>query len=193
MRSILRHCGAHADVTLGRSGKAKLLEHVEAYNNAAAGSPWLVLVDLDSDFDACPVDALAKWLPHGAQPNFCFRIAVREIEAWLLADADALAAFLAVPVAQIPGEPESLEDPKRALVDLARQSRKRAIREGMVPRDGSGTSIGPTYVSDLNDFASNYWRPQIAARSAGSLDRCLGRLQQLVAAHAHLDDGVSRP
>lgn len=54
----------------------------------------------------------------------CFRIAVREVEAWLLADAEQAAGFLAVPLARIPAEPETLPDPKATLIALAGRSRK---------------------------------------------------------------------
>jgi hypothetical protein len=36
--------------------------------------------------------SIADWLPQPAQ-LMCFRVAVRELESWLLADAEALAAF----------------------------------------------------------------------------------------------------
>jgi hypothetical protein len=34
---------------------------------------------------------------------------------------------------------------KEAMVDLARRSRRRDIREDMMPRSGSERSVGPTY------------------------------------------------
>ena len=43
-------------------------------------------------------------------------IPLREIEAWLLYDAEAIAgAFKGRKVPRLPGDPESLQDPKKAL------------------------------------------------------------------------------
>ncbi len=190
IQRVLQHCGGHPAGILGRSGKTHLLQRLGSYNAAAAGSPWLVVVDLDNDFAACAVDARAAWLPTAnTQPGMCFRIAVREIEAWLLADAEAIADFLGVARTLVPAQPEGLPNPKQEIVKLARKSRKRAIREGMVPRDGSGAVIGPTYVADLNEFASSAWRPMTAAMVAPSLAKFVDRMCDMVLAYSDLDDG----
>jgi hypothetical protein len=111
----------------------------------------------------------------------CFRVAVREIEAWLLADRERLAAFLGVKSARLPANPEEEPDPKRIIVELAQQSRRREIREDMAPRPGSGRQIGPAYSSRLIEFVSGSggWRPEVAARSSDSLRRCLSCLRKL--------------
>jgi hypothetical protein len=70
------------------------------------------------------------------------------------------------------------------MVNLARKSRKRTIREGLVPAPGSGANVGPTYASDLRNFAKEAWRPAVASRRAPSLDRCLTRAAELRAAVA---------
>jgi hypothetical protein len=176
--AILRRCGARSAVILGRRGKSDVLKRLPNFNATAVHMPWFVLVDLDHDY-SCPVTARQAWLP-SASAMMCFRIAVREIEAWLLADFEAAAGFLAVPLSRMPADPESLDDPKQTLINLARKSRKRQVRDGLVPRQGSSASVGPTYVSDVRDFAREQWRPEIAAANAPSLDRCLTRLAALV-------------
>jgi hypothetical protein len=113
----------------------------------------------------------------------CFRIAVREVEAWLLADQERLSTFLKVATARVPSEPEAEHDPKRAMVDIARKSRKREIREDMVPRPGSGRTVGPAYASRLIEFVSHPttgWRPDIAAKRSDSLRRCLACMRKLI-------------
>jgi hypothetical protein len=102
----------------GRKGKRFLLQSINGYNNAARYAPWIVLVDLDRDCDCAP-PCVQKWL---ATPSarMCFRVAVRAIEAWLLADRERLAQLLGVSVAWLPTNPDYLEDPKRELIDLAR-------------------------------------------------------------------------
>lgn len=112
---------------------------------------------------------------YGKKGRMCFRVAVRETEAWLMADCERLAQFLGVRRSWIPGDPEAVDDPKTTLVDLARRSRRRDIREDMVPRAGSGRSVGPAYNSRLIEFATDRlrgWRPDVAAAGADSLARC---------------------
>jgi hypothetical protein len=84
----------------------------------------------------------------------CFRVAVRETEAWLLADRERLARFLGISTSRIPLDPEAMDDPKSLMVDLARHSRRREIREDMIPRSGSGRNVGPAYVSRLIEFVA---------------------------------------
>src|SRR5215831_7456773 len=101
----------------GRKGKRFLLQSINGYNNAARYAPWIVLVDLDRDCDCAPPCA-QKWL---ARPStqMCFRVAVRAVEAWLLADRERLAQLLGVNAAWLPTNPDYLDDPKRELIDLA--------------------------------------------------------------------------
>jgi hypothetical protein len=107
---------------------------------------------------------------------------VRAVEAWLLADRERIASFLAIATARLPHDVEAQANPKRALVSLAAASRRRAIREDMVPRPGSGRTVGPAYVSRLIEFVSNSssgWRPDIAAERANSLLRTIASLHTL--------------
>ena len=112
----------------------------------------------------------------------CFRIAVREVEAWLLADRERIASFLGVSPARVPRDPDGLDDPKLEMVNLARHSSRRVIRKEMTPRPGSGISIGPAYSLRLIEFASKPdvgWRPEVAAGHSRSLRRCVAALRTL--------------
>lgn len=178
--SMLREVGVEHYSIIGRSGKSTLLKKLAGYNSAAAYMPWFVLLDLDDDYPCAPA-ALKAWL--GDQPaseHMCLRIAVAEMESWLLADVEAVASFLGVSRALIPPDPDRLSNPKELVVNLARRSNKRAIREGLVPRQGSGASVGPTYASDVSNFGLKSWRPAIARERSESLDRALRALEQLV-------------
>ena len=174
------HLGISVGPVFGRSGKSYLRERIDGYNQAARFSPWIVLVDLDHD--ECAPSLCAEWLPTPAE-HMCFRVAVREIESWLLADRAGIAAFLGVPASRVPDVVDDLDDPKQTLVDLARRSRRRAIREDMAPRHGSGLSIGPAYTSRMMEFVGvegpNRWRPDLAARASPSLSRCINALTEL--------------
>ncbi|MBI3957814.1 MAG: hypothetical protein HY328_03315 [Chloroflexi bacterium] len=181
--AILRRIFLTANLALHRvyiaDGKSNLLQRLPGYNHAARWQPWIVLIDLDQDAECAPA-ASQTWLPE-IVPNLCLRSAVRAVEAWLFADPASLAQFLRVPIAQIPPQPESVGDPKLAMVNLARRSRRPAIVEDMTPRPHSGRSVGPAYASRLIEYANQFWQPQIAKDNSDSLHRvyrCLGKLVQ---------------
>lgn len=178
LRVLLGHVGLEAGPVYGKRGKAFLRDKIHGWNNGARFAPWVVLVDLDRDFDCAPPLA-AEWLPTPAS-GMRLRVAVRAIEAWLLADRDSMRRFLGVNAAAIPLSPDGLADPKGSVVEIARRSRFRKIREGLVPRAESGRREGPEYTSRLIDFASSggpRWRPEVAARSSDSLRRCIEALR----------------
>jgi hypothetical protein len=176
---LVAHVGGEQGTIYGKAGKHNLLERLQGFNEAARRFPWFVLVDLDTDFDCAP-NALPVWLP-APSSWMCFRIAVREAEAWLLADSDSLAGYLGVSRGAVPRDPEGLADAKQALVNVARRSRRRAIREDMVPRAGSGRQVGAAYASRVIDFVTSSWQPDAAAGAAPSLRRCLDALAETVA------------
>ncbi len=94
VRRLITHVGAQPGTVYGKSGKRHLQERVAGYNNAAQHAPWIVLVELDHEADCAP-PLRANWVPAPAS-RLCFRVAVRAMEAWLLADTENLAAFLGV-------------------------------------------------------------------------------------------------
>jgi hypothetical protein len=158
-RTLILFSGAIPGPVYGKQGKPFLQQRIRGYNTAAHHAPWVVLVDLDRDHDCAP-PLFAAWLPQVA-PRLCFRVAMRAVEAWLLAD------------------PEALDNPKLTMVALARASRRRDIREDMVPREGSGRPVGPAYASRLIEFTSSSWRPQSAAQRANSLWRAIECLRRI--------------
>lgn len=180
VRRLIAHAGGRPGPVFSKNGKRALRDRIGGYNNAARHAPWLVLVDLDSDAECAP-NLRQAWLPNPA-PRLCFRVAVPQVEAWLMADAETLAPYLSVPEYRIPRDPEALTNAKIEMVNLARGSRDRAIREDMVPRPESGRSLGPAYSSRLIEYVTSHWRPQVAARHAHSLDRAIACLKRLVEA-----------
>ena len=180
IRRLITHVGAEPGPVYGKTGKPSLREKIAGYNNAARHAPWVVLVDLDQDAHCAP-HLCASWIPAPAE-HLCFRVAVRAVEAWLIADAEALAGFLGVGRARVPADPENLANPKEALVNVARTSRRREIRDDMVPREGSGRSIGPAYVSRIIEFALSHWRPAEASHRSESLRRAIACLNNLATA-----------
>jgi hypothetical protein len=155
-------------------GKQKIRPKMPRLMEASLMRDWMVIVDLDND--ECPARLVDEWCG-GAEHKLIFRVAVREIEAWLLADHERAAAFLGVRKDVLPINCDAIPDPKNFLVGLARQSSKRMIREGIVPRVGSGRSTGPQYTSLLGGFAAEQWDPLHAAQRSTSLDRCIKALR----------------
>ena len=105
-----------------------------------------------------------------------FRVAVRSVEAWLLADSKRFSEFLRVPEKAVPSAPDTLPDAKQTVVELARQSQSREIRKDLVPERGTSGKVGPAYTARLIEFSLRKWRPRIAARNSDSLSRCLASL-----------------
>jgi hypothetical protein len=180
VRRLVAEAGMVAGSVYGKMGKQHLRARLHGYDHAARFSPWLVLVDLDREADCAPT-LRRSWLPEPVS-GMCFRIAVREIEAWLLADREAIAEFLRVPKTSVPLAPEREMDPKAVVVALAARSRNSAIRADMVPRAGSGRQVGPAYTSRMIEFVTRHWHPEVAARAAESLRRCRARIAEIAAA-----------
>jgi hypothetical protein len=174
LRRLLAHVGHDIAVVHGGHGKGEIDRNISGYNNAGRFAPWLVLRDLDHDAE-CPAALVTELLPERAE-YMQFRIAVRAMESWLIADGNALARFLSVKERAVPNNPDELENPKDTLVALARQSRRRDIREDMVPARGTSAAIGPAYSSRIEEFAREHWRPAIAATRSISLNRSISRL-----------------
>jgi hypothetical protein len=158
------------------NGKGRLDQRIADYNHASRYTRWLVLRDLDQDA-ACAPALVQRLLPQPA-PHMCLRIAVRATEAWLLADRERLSRFLGVARNVIPLDPEKMVNPKQALVNLARKSHQRAVREDLVPAPGTTAQVGPGYTARLIEFASQLWRPDVAAQQSDSLRRCLAALRK---------------
>ena len=157
-----------------RGGFGYLRRNVHGWNAAAKGSPLLLLTDLDSE--ACPPALMQSWMTVAKHDNFLFRVAVREVEAWLLADHVGLAGFLSVNAKSFPAEPEALLDPKRKLVEIASLSKRKQIREDIVPRKGTTASQGPGYNRCLCEFVRDTWNIEAAELRATSLKKTIDRV-----------------
>jgi len=177
VQKLITCAGGQVGTVYGKQGKDHLREKINGYNNAARHAPWVVLVDLNSEEDCAPL-LRQRWLPQPA-PLMCFRVAVRAVEAWLMADAQTLAQYLGVPQNAIPLDPEKRPDVKTEMVNLARRSKRKDIRTDMLPREGSGRPVGPAYTSRLIEYVQTAWRPRTAARRSDSLRRALVCIEHL--------------
>ncbi len=176
LRRLLSLVGGYAvGRTFGRGGLGYLKHTLPGWNNAAPSIPFIVLTDLDDDI--CPISLMNKWLQVPKHPNLLFRVAVREVESWLLADANNFAAFIGRPVREVPLSPDLLSDPKGTLVELASRSRFKEIRTRIAPRRGSTAKQGPDYNSCLGEFVAGTWDAIEAAEHSQSLARTITRLR----------------
>lgn len=183
LRRLLAECRLPEPIVYGKQGKAAIHKQLRSYNAAARHTPWIVIVDLDSEADRAP-QLVSDWLPESADLMH-LRVAVHAVESWLLADAQRIGKFLGVPLSRVPTNPDTLPDPKLTLINLARRSRSRALREDMAPRPESGRTVGPAYVSRLIEFATDMtdgWRTRTAAQASPSLRGCTNRLSLLAEA-----------
>ncbi|MEK7727701.1 MAG: hypothetical protein AAB354_04765 [candidate division KSB1 bacterium] len=136
--------------------------------------PFLVLTDLDTA--ECPPALLQEWLPYPKNPNLLFRVAEREVEAWLLAHREAFARFLGIEPRLVPLEVDKLNDPKKVLLMLAAKSKKRQLREAIVPALASTARVGPDYNGQLIFFVETSWEVRRAMENSPSLRRAVKAL-----------------
>ena len=104
-------------------------------------------------------------------------VAVREAEAWVLADREGFATFAGIPANKISSTPESLSDPKQELINLVRRSRNKRLAAELVPVQGSAVSIGPLYNERMGQFVREHWNVDAAIARSPSLERTFARLQ----------------
>ena len=134
-----------------------------------------ILTDLDTTECACSL--IRSWfsIPSNVDvvlPRQCiFRVAVREVESWIIADLEAWATFIGIPATNFSAQPDQLDDPKRHLLNVIRKKGRKKMHREMLPQ---GTAqIGPRYNEILCDFVNSSWEPKRAAKSSPSLNRPL--------------------
>lgn len=176
--AVLRKIFAQFNISVGRcfsqGGSGYLKSSISGFNNAARVTPFLVLTDLDQ-VECAPI-LIKEWLPFPKHPNLIFRVAVREVESWLLAHREAFARYLGIDHNKIPLQIDNVIDPKQFLINLARKSKYRQLREAIVPRSGSGAKQGPDYNGALTAYVNDYWDANKAALNSPSLQKMINAL-----------------
>ena len=163
---------------IGFKGNSYLKQKAFDLNQTARG-PYdvFMLTDLDSPQN-CPPQLVQSWIRAPLNSGFFLRVAVMEIESWIMADRSALAEFLSIPVNRIPSNTDNIPNPKERLVSLARRSNKRRLRDQLVPAPGATTArVGPEYNSRFSEFVQTHWDLERAAVASPSLKRTLDRLR----------------
>ena len=161
-----------------QGGFGYLKKQTPAFNNSAKACPILLLTDLDQR--PCAPELILDWLKQPKHPDFLLRVAVREVEAWLLASDASLRDYLGIRRSVAFPDPEALSDPKIELLKLAEESPRRDIREAIVRRDtGNNLRQGPAYNSTLSFFVDQTWSPELAASKCPSFASVLKSLEKL--------------
>jgi hypothetical protein len=162
---------------LRRAGNGYLKKRMRNFCEIARQVPVVVLADLDRQ--SCPVTMMRSWLRgQHPTPDLIFRVAVAEVESWVLADHRAIASLFKLHLGVIPREPDALPDPKATLIQLAGRA-PRIVREDLVPRGNSISSQGLGYNNRLSDLVNTSWDPDRAAARSPSLRRAQEALRKL--------------
>ena len=150
-------------------------------NMAKSGIHSFILTDLDTAECACSL--IRSWFSLSENdnvvlPSQCiFRVAVREVESWIIADREAWAEFIGIPAMNFSTQPDRLDDPKRYLLDVIRRKGRKKMHREMLPKGAA--QIGPRYNEVLCDFVESSWSPERAAERSPSLDRALKALMKI--------------
>lgn len=164
-----------------RNGFGYLKSKMRNFCELARRMPVLLLTDLDTA--RCPMTLIKDWSRNDTVPSgLVFRVAVRQVESWLLADRESMADLLGVNMRQLPASPENLADAKRFLLQLANKA-PRSVRDELLASKGAAARQGLGYNALLSDFVRLKWNPDRAATRSDSLKRARRRLSELAANH----------
>lgn len=177
LRRLLEHVGHGFSIgsAYGRSGNGYLRKTIDGWNRAAKGIPFVVLTDLDTE--VCPSELIKSWLPNGKHPNLLLRVAVTEVESWLIADTINFAQYIRTHRKWMPPDPDGLIDAKRELIELAKKSSSSSIRQRLVPRLNSTATQGRDHNGCLSSFVNSSWDIESARTRSPSLERTVARFE----------------
>jgi len=171
---LVADAGLTVTLRLRRGGSGYLQSKIESFIQISNHCPLLLVTDLDSL--TCAPRLRAQWMNGRAIPrNLLFRVAVREVEAWLMADHEAFGSLVGKAVNF---DVEGLADPKAKLLSLAKGA-KREVREDLVATQGSIASQGVGYNVRLSSYVRNLWSPSRAASNSESLRRAIARINEI--------------
>lgn len=163
---------------LGKTGNGYLKSKMNSWYQMAQHQVMLVLTDLDRA--NCLVEFRDQWLVTAPPKNLLLRIAVREVESWVLADHIAMRTLIGGK-GVLPAAPDDLVDPKQSLLKLAKSAPKQ-VREDLLKTIDDNLAQGLGYNARLTAWISSEWSPQRAAERSPSLARARLRLNEVVSA-----------
>ncbi len=189
LHRIINHVG---DINIkselpARGGKIKSL--IDSFNSLSLITPVVLLTDLDQY--NCAPELISDYLKSPKNPDFYFRIAVDEAEAWLMADRKGFAEYFQVSLDTIPTSiirsnlrqlVNEMDFPYKSSLYLIKEiipkSSNKEYRENLQPHLGS--KKGVLYNSTLTPFIRNKWNIENAATNSYSLRKTISSLSQLI-------------
>ncbi|MCA7970797.1 hypothetical protein LGM42_13010 [Burkholderia sp. AU39826] len=150
-------------------------KRIPAMNNVA-NNVMPVLMVADADQAPCVVTQRNAWLPPNASQRLSMRLAVKEAEAWVLADHIGFSKFAIVSKDLFPAKPEEVLDPKQALLAIVKKSKRRELRDEMLPGKGATSPVGLGYNIHMTEFVAEHWDIARAVDRAPSLARAIPRV-----------------
>ena len=162
---------------LRKGGFGYLRSKMDSWRQMADHQVMVVLTDLDRT--NCLLEFRAEWMADKPQPkNLLFRVAVREIESWVLADHVAMRELIGNR-GTLPITPDELADPKRVLLNLAKGASK-SVKSDLIKIVDGELKQGLGYNARLTEWVSSDWNPQRAAERSPSLARARNRLRSAI-------------
>lgn len=175
---LANEIGLEVGSKLRRGGNGYLRSRIPNFCQMAHTQPVLLITDLDRM--ECPTVLMREWFGQREKPPaFLFRVAVREIESWLLADHDAMRGLLGPKAPKLPDAPDNLADAKQELLRIARRA-PRDVRDDLVVQAGTVASQGLGYNARLCAWVRESWDASRAAERSPSLQRARTRLRELL-------------
>lgn len=159
---------------LRKGGNGYLKSKIESFNKIANRNLVFLLTDLDSC--PCAPNLISNWFRNANQnDDLIFRVAVKEVEAWLLADHVGIKELLGSGGNAVPLFPDNLSDPKQYLLNRARNA-PGDIRRDLIRIKSTSIFPGLGYNARLCEFVRTKWDPSAAADRSDSLQRTINRL-----------------
>lgn len=161
-----------------RGGYGYIKNNIKAFNNASKGSVYFILTDLDNY--SCPLELMDEWLGlKNRRHNLLFRVAIKEVESWALADIIGFSDYFGVSERLVPRSPDTVSDPKKVLIDIVRKSKKKSFKQDILPVN-ENAKVGPNYNARMIDFVNKKWSINSALKNSESLNRAYHALDRFV-------------
>lgn len=157
----------------GKCGNIYIRDNIRTFNEASHFLPHIVITDLDRK--ECAPQLKHDWINFQLNEKMLFRIAEKEIDAWILSDREAFSKWMNVPINKIPVNTQEIIDPKQFIINLARKSRKKIMKD-IIPQGTA--SQGPGYNILLQRFVLDEWGPEKALLCNESLRKAIERLKE---------------
>lgn len=175
---IARYTSLSILTCYGKKGNAYIRNRIHSFQRVASRQlPIICLIDLDQE--NCAVTCVRELAFEMPNENFILRVAITELESWLIADVENFSRFINAPQSRVPYPPDECPYPKEMIINLARKYSRKMLREDLVPAEGSSAKVGKAYVNQIARFVQESYNLEVAASNSPSLRRAITAIQQL--------------